>query len=417
MKTAAVDSVAADSEIPEALRQVRDSRTFERAPALRGLLLYLWRNRVEPVSEYAIATEALGRSPGFDAKTDATVRVQISRLRQRLERYYEEEGRGAPERIAIPLGSHLVRIEPVKLAPPPDPPTAPVAVPVVLHKPSRMNLYLMALCAVLLVACSVLIATRPTPGAQRIEPVRFWKAFFGNGRSTRIVLPTPLFFSFQRQQSDRFGAIMLRDTEVNDFGKRATSPQYRQLESLLGPAQLATNYTVTSDTFASVRLARYLDGAGFATTVLSSADASLEALDSENVIALGTWGTLSPLQPYLDRMHYVLGAHEVTVEVRNPGAGDPARVQLVQESTERSVWPGVIGVLPGRGGQSHLLVLASRHTSALVSFLTSHNGLDQLEPMWKAQGSPEYFETIVNAEMNGDQLVRFWPVSLRPFRP
>lgn len=391
---------------------------------MRGLLLYLWRHREEPVSEYAIATEAMGRSPGFDAKTDATVRVQISRLRQRLERYYEEEGRAAVGRIVVPLGSHLVRIEPVRAhtpAPPPAP--APAPTPIVVAPLGRVNLYLAILCGVLFLACTVLIAmfvstkARAIPSAQRTEPVRFWKSFFGNGRSTRIVLPTPLFFSFHRQQGDQFGAIMLRDTEVNDYGKRANSPQYRILEGLLGHPQLATNYTVTSDTFASVRLARYLDGAGFATTVLSSADASLEALDSENVIALGTWGTLSPFQPYLDRMHYVLGAHEVSVDVRAPAAGDPAHVQLVQESTERSVWPGVIGILPGRGGQTHLLVLASRHTSALVSFLTSHNGLDQLELLWKANGSPEYFEAIVNAEMNGDKLVRFSPVVLRPFRP
>ena len=183
---------------------------------------------------------------------------------------------------------------------------------------------------------------------------------------------------------------MLRDTEINEFSKGANSPQYQVIEKkMLGPLPVwRPTIPWTSDTFASVRLARYLDRAGMATTVLSSADAPLEALDSENVIALGTWGPLSPLQPYLDRMNYVLGTFTRSQwRFAIPRAGDPRKNGVVnQESPERSIWPGVIGVLPGRSGHTHLLVLASRQTSALVAFLTSTNGLDQLEQAVEGQG-------------------------------
>jgi hypothetical protein len=410
-----VDVASEVSRPLEALGQVLESRTFERAPALRTLLTYLWDHREETLSEYAIATDALGRSPVFDAKLDATVRVQISRLRQRLEKYYEDEGQARAERIIIPLGSHQIRVESVA-APGIEP---AIAAP----KPAPMALYLSLACAVLLLACiglgtALWIRRAPVkPADAPQESTWFWKAFFANGRPTRIILPTPTFFSFTRKAGERWGAIMLRDTEINEFSKGANSPQYQVIEKMLGPPSLATNYTVTSDTFASVRLARYLDRAGMATTVLSSADAPLEALDSENVIALGTWGTLSPLQPYLDRMNYVLGTHEVSVEIRHPGAGDPRKTEYQPESPERSIWPGVIGVLPGRSGHTHLLVLASRQTSALVAFLTSTNGLDQLERLWKAKGSPQYFETIVEAEMDGSKLVRTWPEALSQFQP
>ncbi|HEY3839312.1 MAG TPA: helix-turn-helix domain-containing protein [Bryobacteraceae bacterium] len=396
------------------LAQVLESRTFERAPALRSLLAYLWEHREETLSEYAIATEALGRSAIFDAKVDATVRVQISRLRQRLEKYYEDEGQAQTERIVIPLGSHQIRIESVAV---------PAIVPVieVATRRSPVVFSLGLACAVLVLTCVGLAAAlwlRHGPAKPPETPQEvtwFWKAFFANGRPTRIILPTPLFYSFTRKAGDKWGAIMLRDTQINEFSKGSESAEYRMLEKTLGPPSLATNYTVTSDTFASVRLARYLDRSGLPTTVLSSADAPLEALDSENVIALGTWGTLSSLQPYLDRMNYVLGAHEVAVDIRHPGPGDPQKTEYQPESPERSIWPGVIGVLPGRSGHTHLLVLASRQTSALVAFLTSTNGLDQLERLWKAKGSPQYFETIVQAEMDGSKLVRTWPEGLRPF--
>ena len=403
--------------LPESVSCVVQSKSFEKSPTLRVLLTYLWQHRNEPISEYAIATEALGRSSLFNAKTDATVRVQISRLRQRLEKYYEQEGQDCGERLVVPLGSHQVQIEPVN---------KPVKVVTVLPSArgahpaeylAKFPIILATLCAVLLVTSvssgvALYRARRSQKQTAVQEVARFWKSFFGNGRQTRIILPTPVFLSFSPRPGE---AVMFRDTTVNDFRERERSEGFQALARLMGHPQLAQNYTVTSDTFASVKLARYLDKSALVTTVLSSADAPLEALDNENVIAIGTWGTLAPLKPYLDRMSLLLGPHEQSVEFKRPLPGDPKRIEWTKESAERSVWPGIIAVLPGPGGRSHLLILGSRHTSALVSLLTSANGLEQLERLWKAKGSPDYYEVAVNSEMNGADLVRFWPVALHPF--
>ena len=102
---------------------------------------------------------------------------------------------------------------------------------------------------------------------------------------------------------------------------------------------------------------------------------------------------------------------------RRPAAGEPAQIDQVIESPERSIWPGVIAVLPGRGGKSHLLVLASRQTSALVSMLTSSHGLEEVERLWRSKGSPEFYEIVAQSEMNGMNLVRSTPVLLHAFQP
>jgi hypothetical protein len=415
----------ADTEQPESFKRLLESRAFEKTPALRALLTYLWRHRGESISEYAIATEALGRTPGFDARTDATVRVQISRLRQRLERFYEEEGKDAEERIAIPLGSHQIQIEHVRAVA-----NLPEHSPILFVRDEslrprgvsrRLALILGGVILILLAVCG--IQTRLLLRSRQVSPLFagdgipwFWKSFFGNDQPTRITLPTPTFFSFQAAGRTEKSSIMYRDTEVNEFASGRHSPTYQLLERMLGTPSLADNYTVTSDTFASVRLARYLDRLALRTTVESSANAPLEALDTDNVIAIGTWGTLTPLKPYLDRMDFELGPHEDFVRIKNPAPGEPSLIKGVTESPERGIWPGVIALLPGRGGHTHLLILASRHTSALVSFLTSTNGLDQLARLWKAKGSPEYYELVLNAELSGRGLVRFWPVVLHPYR-
>jgi hypothetical protein len=394
-------------QLPASVTRVLASQSFERSPTLRALLTYLWLHRAESISEYAIATEALGRSALFDAKTDATVRVQISRLRQRLEKFYEHEGKDCSERLVVPLGGHQIHSEKVA------PASFAVVTPVDPPRPG-MPVALALLCACLMLACAGLgLALYRAHADKGVAPVhetpRFWETFFGNGQHSRIILPTPVFLSFSPHPGD---SIMFRDTTVNDFDARRESNGYAALQKQMGDPVLAQNYTVASDTFASVKLARYLDRFALETTVLSSADAPLEALDTENVIALGTWGTMRPLKSYLDRMSFVLGLHEQSVQVRWPLPNEPKRIDWVTESPERSVWPGVIAVLPGPRRDTHLLILAARHTSALVSFLTSANGLDQLDRLWKANGSPEYFETVVNSEMNNDELVRFWPVAL-----
>src|SRR5579883_2671825 len=94
------------NRLNDLLRQIAESDVFRTAPAMRALLLYLWAHAGEPISEYGIATEALGRSPEFDPRTDSTVRVHIARLRAKLKEFYETAGDGFPLRLNLPLGSH-----------------------------------------------------------------------------------------------------------------------------------------------------------------------------------------------------------------------------------------------------------------------------------------------------------------------
>lgn len=410
-----------DEPLPSYVSSVLDSRCFEKTPALRSLLLFLWQHRNNQISEYAIATEALGRSSLFNAKTDATVRVQISRLRQRLEKFYENEGQTSVTRLVIPLGTHQLCVE-----------SALAAVANLIDSPANIGRSapqpprylvpgLIGVCTVLLLTCAALavqLARRPSASAAPSpNQPRFWRAFFAGGLPTRIILPTPVFLSYgyPAEKSDR--TIMVRDTAVNDFAARDGSPPFRLLDKYLGRPSLSQSYTVASDTFAALKLGSYLDTSGFVTSVHSSADAVLESLDSENVIAIGTWGTLTPIKPYLDKMQYRLGRHETSVQIIDPLPGEPKTVVKVDEAPDRVIWPGIIAVLPGRNGRSHLLILASRYTAALVSFLTSTDGMDQLDRIWHAKGSPSYYQIVVNAEINGNARspVRVWPVALHPY--
>ncbi|MDR3754249.1 MAG: helix-turn-helix domain-containing protein [Terracidiphilus sp.] len=63
------------------------------------------------LKEYRIATEILGRCPDFDPRYDASVRVQIGRLRTKLAEYYGSTGAGDPILVDIPKGRYTLSFE------------------------------------------------------------------------------------------------------------------------------------------------------------------------------------------------------------------------------------------------------------------------------------------------------------------
>lgn len=81
--------------------------------------------------EYAIAVDALGRSPSFDPKKDAIVRVEVHKLRKALKEFYAGVGANHPIKIHLAPGRYEVQVEglPALQAEPqplrPDPEPAP----------------------------------------------------------------------------------------------------------------------------------------------------------------------------------------------------------------------------------------------------------------------------------------------------
>lgn len=106
------DTVAPE-EVVEALTAVLGSDTFSTAPRCRDFLAYIvtehLAGRADRLGEHAVARHALGRSE-YDARLSSTVRVQATRLRTALQRYYEAEGRGSAIRICLPTGRYAPTI-------------------------------------------------------------------------------------------------------------------------------------------------------------------------------------------------------------------------------------------------------------------------------------------------------------------
>jgi hypothetical protein len=413
-------------EVPEDLQRVLDSRVFEKSAALRRLLLYLWGHRSADINEYAIATEALDRREDFDPRTDAAVRVQIARLRQKLKEFYDEEGASSAWRITIPLGSYQVILDPsdkgtvetpFPIATKPTAPELSAETPAYPAAKPRSWFWHTGIAAAALalgwfggVKWQQLRAVRHEASRQVAVPL-FWQNLLKPGEAVRIVMPTPVFFTWK----DKENTLTVRDPAVNSFRDLGTSAALTDIARRLGQPILAQDYMVASDTRASFRLAQYLQPFGTRVVASSSSDLPPESTDNENLILLGTVGTLSPYRTYLDRLHFRIPEHQQYIEDTLPSRGATARFDTARESPTRIVAPGIVAVLPGRNPSSFILVLAGYHTNALVSYLTSAAGQENLEKARSVHGNPDFFEAVVLSEINDMNPLRSWIVDFKPF--
>lgn len=96
----------------EALVRLDASRAFRGARRHRALLHHLVERLAAgdaaALKESVLAVQVFGRSAaGFDPVKDSIVRVEARRLRARLSAYHAGEGRSAPLRIDLPVGSYV----------------------------------------------------------------------------------------------------------------------------------------------------------------------------------------------------------------------------------------------------------------------------------------------------------------------
>ncbi|MEZ5403874.1 MAG: hypothetical protein R2729_29610 [Bryobacteraceae bacterium] len=89
--------------------RVAASASFQRAAQLRKLLRWLAERSMssaEPPTEHEVGMAVLGRAD-FDPQTDSLVRKEMSRLREKLNRYYLNEGANDELRIRSGGGYRL----------------------------------------------------------------------------------------------------------------------------------------------------------------------------------------------------------------------------------------------------------------------------------------------------------------------
>lgn len=98
-------------DIFQHLDRILKSDLFAGAPKQRHLLRHLVEKQLQgatgELKEYSVGVEVFGRGSDFDPRLDPIVRVEVSRLRTRLQKYYERTGADDTVRIDVPRGAYI----------------------------------------------------------------------------------------------------------------------------------------------------------------------------------------------------------------------------------------------------------------------------------------------------------------------
>ena len=93
------------------VQRIASSASFEKSALLRKFLIYVsdltMSGRAEEICEHQIGVEVFGRRPGYKPGEDNIVRNYARQLRQRLDQYFEDEGKHEELRLNIPRGTYV----------------------------------------------------------------------------------------------------------------------------------------------------------------------------------------------------------------------------------------------------------------------------------------------------------------------
>src|SRR6476661_4960459 len=120
--------------VREQVERMTASTVFRSSPQLATFLWFIveaaLRGQAERLKGYTIGVEVLRRDTSFDPQVDPIVRVEATRLRRAIERYYAGPGANDAITIGLPRGGYAPRIAwRTRAAPPAAPAPQPETLP------------------------------------------------------------------------------------------------------------------------------------------------------------------------------------------------------------------------------------------------------------------------------------------------
>jgi hypothetical protein len=427
----------ATEEKLEQLEKILHSRAFQGSEFLISLLQYLVQEAISnpyaQLKEYTIATTVLGRSNDFDPRVDSVVRVQVKRLRSKLEEYYETEGKADRVLIDLPKGhykavfSYIQNKEETAFARDRQaeaaPSTAaaasigeplPVAGREKLRRSALIGCVAILSVAVALLAFSNISLRRQaqmatSPGEQTdLGPV--WEPFLKEGARTLAVLSNPPLYRFSNNSDPQ--ALLKHSMEIapeqaahlaSQFSGKLVMKQVPAPRLILSPE----DYTGMGEAIGLFHLTQMFQSAGKTLLLKQSRTVSPEDLKNHNVILLGSawvneWVEKLPIK---EDFSY---NPDATIENNNPLPGEEReyRPKYNEQNGEVEEDYALITVKPGVTDEHRLMILAgllSEGTQGAAEYVTGKeylNGLNQrLQQLADETGPPKYYQALLKVNV------------------
>jgi hypothetical protein len=449
------------------LHKLLSSEALRNSPGLKKFLDYITTKTIEgqagAIKEYVIGTEVLGRTETYDPKVDTVVRVQASRLRNKIEKYYAREGATDPILLNIPKG-HYVPTFSRRTPPPtaelpevngangaasrPELPSVSDVEPTngYLHgvpapaRPRLSTVVAMAIVGACVLVAGLLVSARilglKLPGVSEMlgrsaalaasvsSPTQaVWAEFLKPASATMVGFSNSIFLA--TEDSD---LLRVKSEEIDNPGAPAGSDEARRLSanpallSHAGPVFFEDLYTGTGEVMATFYLTRLFTQERSPLEVKRGRLVTIDDLGRHDMIFLGSTveNNLLAKLPLPEDFVFVLppGAPHLwgwrVVNLR-PRTGETQSFE-----TERDPKTGVlrtdyalVSFLPGITPERRIAILGGLTTigtQAAAEFATSRAGTAEImahlgQGPASARRLPRFYQAVLKVEiMKGDVL-------------
>ena len=381
-----------------AVERILVSPTLAKSRRLCSLLSYVCTmalsGRAREINEQRIGHAVFGRQPDYDSSIDGIVRTQASRLRHKLECYYQAEGAAESVRVRIPRGSYIPQftVQALRAEPLSEPSRAdeairelPAAAP--QRGESQAMWVLATICMFLLVGLLVLAAYARRERARlqevyTVESHPLWSELFLPGEATLEVPGDSglvLFHAFDRRTmplSEYMAGVFRSWVPYNDHDPTVGAKD-------LAPDFASRRYTSIVDLQAATKFTQLALSAHSSLQIRYARDVRPNDLKTGNIILFGA-AEANPWVELFERnmkfsLHNDYINHVFTVKNSLPLQGEPTEWLSLRDDPEHRVY-GLIAYLPNLFGNGKAMVVEGTSMAGCEAALDFLSDEKQLRP-------------------------------------
>jgi hypothetical protein len=413
-----IDTPSSSDSRLELVERIVASPSFVKSPRLCNLLTYLCnlslQGRTEEINEINIGVALFGRAPNYDPSVDGIVRSHASRLRQRLEQYFSEEGSNEPIRLSIPKGAYLPEFTPHTIAE--DPPKLPAVKPLAeesdleiaveaSQRKAQRHLTSWILSLALALACATiayLLADPPANSVRHSATVAahpLWSKFFGADQSAVVVCSDAGLGVLQVLSGH---SMKLEDYLKTEYRNNVSVPTGSTAEAL----QIVVNGRYTSMVNLQIvdRLSRLPGVRADQVQARYARDLRANDLKDSSMILLGSHETDPWLEVFEAGMNFTMQIDSnreiASVINRSPHEGELSHYDSNRTDPQQTVY-AVVALRHDLGGSRQVLILEGTSmagTEAAADFVLEDDTLlPFLNRIRKPDGSIPYFEVLLQS--------------------
>jgi hypothetical protein len=355
-------------EVRAQIERILNSQCLHGSDVLCRLLSYLaeasLNGEAQRLKEYVVGVDGLGKPATYDPRTDASVRVNAGKLRQKLQDYYRSEGVEDSILVEFPKGGFQLAFEDRKGS----------ASKWVLKSELR-RWKMLALSAVIgilplmVFLTAIFIGWNPLSRREAIQAESQWTPELESLWAPLLKPSKPILLSHGSPLFFRVGDWIVRRPDLNDWATAAESSDVARLKSSLKAEFFAPvwGYSGVGDTSSMFLLARLLANRVRELRFKPGRTLSWEDIRDSHLVFAGSGKSQEQLRDILAERDFA--SEPGGLRNLKPRPGEPAEYPLIRDQRSGEILSEhvLVTYIPGLQAGRRIIICSAYSSSGILA--------------------------------------------------